>query len=104
MKETKINIKDKQEISAEVKQESSTLSISLRPKKGQKLWEYCIATGEMEEVEIETTSIKFENAEKEDYSSVRKATRKEGYLYEVAINKPNALRKIVNRIISGKNS
>ena len=99
MKELKPNVKEKQEISAKVKQESKTLIGSVRLRKGQKLWEYCIKTGDMEEIEIETISIKYENAEKEDYSHAKRATAREGHLYAVAINKKNALKKILKSFL-----
>lgn len=99
MKETKINIKDKTEISAEVKQESKTLLGSIMLKKGQKLWEYCIKTGDMQPVEIETTSIEFEDAKEGNHSSTKKATAKEGHLYAVAINEKNALKKILKSFL-----
>lgn len=99
MKETNIQITEKQEISAKVKQESSTQFQSIRLKKGQKLWEYCIATGEMKPIEIETTSIKFEEAEKGIHSAVKKATAREGHLYAVAINEKNALKKILKSFL-----
>lgn len=99
MKELNQNTTEKQEVSAKVKQETKTLIGSIRLRKGQKLWEYCIATGKMNPIEIETTSIKFENAAKEDYSSVKKATAREGYLYSVAINEKNALKKILKSFL-----
>jgi len=99
MKEAQIKIEEKRQVKAEQKQESSQLIGSLQPKKGQFVFEYCIATGDMKKVEPEKLSIDFEAAKEGEIVKRSKVIVKKDHLYAVAINERNALRKILKRFV-----
>lgn len=66
-----------------------------RPNSGVKLFEYNLETGEVGEVQL-TGDVSYDPTKKEAISN-RKAHIKKGYVYDWAINKKNAKRKMESK-------
>ena len=66
-----------------------------KPNNGVRLFEYNLETGDVGEVEL-TGEISYDSINKKEISN-RKAHIKKGFVYDWAINKKNAKRKIENK-------
>lgn len=85
----------KMEVVAQKPVEQKTKLIgSMRPQKGQICWEYNTQTKELTPAEFQITSVSF------DTPKVNKRILvKDGCVYVLAINKKNALKKVIKHLL-----
>lgn len=98
MKELQLLNPDQLQVSEEKPVESKTILVHrFQPHPGQKCWQFNFKTGKVTEVEYESETIGFAEAAEQ-----RKVNRKikinPDCIYEIAINKKNAIRKFRKKI------
>lgn len=94
MKELSEHIKDKTELHA-VKPAKAELKYlgTLRPQRGQKIWELNLKTRRITEAEYTHEDANFDNATKGDYSTRGRLITKDNCIYCAALNHKSADRR-----------
>lgn len=93
MRELEPKIVDPKEIEAVKPIKREKLVVTLRPKPGQKVWEFDLKTRIIQLATFEETNANFVNASKGDFSIRRKVLMRDGCIYTCAINAENADKK-----------
>lgn len=88
--------KDKLEVKAEAKKESELiLNGTIKPKRGQSIYEVCIESGECKLASFKSIAISYQMAAAGDFSPKKELIMKEGHIYIPAINAANAKAKFL---------
>ena len=98
MKELELLNQDKLQVSDEKPVEKKEVLIhTFRPQPGQKCWQYNFKTGKVTEAEYQMQNISYIRAGEKN-GVHRKIKMNTDCIYEVAINKENAIRKFRKKI------
>lgn len=100
MKETKLIFPQEVKVAQAEAQKKSNYLGSIRPHRGHKCFELNIKTGDVNEASYEQIKAKYTTAK--SIGIVRKIIVKEDCLYISALNKKNAIRKLMKRIDMGR--
>jgi hypothetical protein len=100
MKETKLIFPQEAKVAQAEAQKKSNYLGSIRQQNGHKCFEINTKTGEVNEANYEQIKAKYTTAK--SIGIVRKIIVKEDCLYITALNKKNAIRKLMKRIDMGR--